>query len=112
MTLPEMRRLLKSWGRWWEARETIQGYASTSVTARIIDIERTGIWASSDKHLFSHGSDSIQPPQWVADIDHKVSFLKPSYIAIINRRYVKNRRMLGNQRRLLLLAERDLQGIL
>lgn len=112
MTLPELRRLMKSWGRWWEVRETIQGYASTSVTARIIDIERTGIWASSDKHLFSHGSDNIRPPQWVADIDQKLSNLKPAYIAIINRRYVKNRLLIGNQRRILLMAERDLQSLL
>jgi hypothetical protein len=71
-------------------KEELQGYASTSVTARCCEVMRTGVWISSDKHLFSHQSDSILPPEWVLVIDKAVSSLSPAQKAVINAFYIKN----------------------
>lgn len=69
MNINQLRAELRAWGRYWAAKESLQGYASVSVTERCCEVMRTGIWISSDKHLFSHHADSILPPEWVKVVD-------------------------------------------
>lgn len=92
MNIKQLRAELRAWGRYWASKEELQGYASTSVTERCCEVMRTGVWISSDKHLFSHQSDSILPPQWVLVIDKAVSSLSPTQKAVINTYYIKNKK--------------------
>lgn len=111
MNLKELNTLLISWGLFWSSRESLQGYASTSVTERCCQVMRTGIWASSDKHLFSHQADQVYVPGWIKDVDGCVQQLeKQEHKIIINRRYIKNARLNKAEKQLLLRAQAELLG--
>lgn len=90
MNIKQLRAELRAWGRYWASKEKLQGYASTSVTERCCEVMRTGVWISSDKHLFSHQSESIIPPEWILVIDKAVSSLSPAQITAINAMFIKN----------------------
>lgn len=111
MNLKDLDALLVPWGLFWSSRESIQGYASKSVFERCGQVMRTGIWASSDKHLFNHQADQVYVPNWVNDIDRCVEQLQlTEHKSVINRRYIK-RVMLNNlERKLLLRAKAELLG--
>ena len=98
MNIVEMRKELSSWGKFWRAKEQLQGYASKSTTARLMEIGRTGIWASSDKYLFNHRADSIYVPDWVEHMDRCVEQLQPEQKAIINRRFIKKIKLRGMEK--------------
>ncbi|MCB5226216.1 hypothetical protein JAO78_005240 [Alishewanella sp. 16-MA] len=113
MNAKELDRLLQDWGKFWASREALQGYASTSVTERCCEVMRTGIWASSDKHLFSHQADQVFVPSWVRDIDKCVQQLtEQDHRMIINRRYVKMVKLKRSERVLLWIAQAELLGFL
>lgn len=112
MNIKQLRAELRAWGRYWASKEQLQGYASTSVTERCCEVMRTGVWISSDKHLFSHQSDSILPPQWVLAIDNAVSSLSPSQKAVINAVFIKNNKPTETIKLTLLKAESELLLIL
>lgn len=112
MNIKQLRAELRAWGRYWASKEELQGYASTSVTERCCEVMRTGVWISSDKHLFSHQSDSILPPEWVLVIDNAVSSLSPNQKAVINNVFIKNKKLNRLGFVLLAKAESNLLGIL
>lgn len=93
MNIKQLRADLRVWGRYWASKEELQGYTRTSVTERCCEVMRTGVWISSDKHLFSHHSDSILPPEWVLVIDKAVASLTPAQKAVINAFYIKNSKL-------------------
>lgn len=105
MNLRNLRAWLKSWGKWWAAQEAGMGYASVSITYRMMQTGQLGIISSSDKHLYSHGADSITPPDWVVSMDRMIEQLQPNQRQIIARRYIKLHLISGAQKRLLLTAE-------
>ncbi|MAD75144.1 MAG: hypothetical protein CML20_10200 [Rheinheimera sp.] len=98
MNIKELHKQLISWGKFWAAKESLQGYASTSVTERCCQVLRTGIWASSDKHLFNHQADNLYVPDWIACIDHCLNELPPSHRRVINRRYIKQVKLNSTER--------------
>ena len=111
MNIVEMRKELISWGKFWRAKEQLQGYASKSTTARLMEIGRTGIWASSDKHLHSHGSDGIKVPDWVARIDKAINQLPVQERLVISYRYIKERQLSRSGRRVEVMAVNRLCGL-
>lgn len=111
MNIKQLRAELRAWGRYWASKEELQGYASTSVTERCCEVMRTGVWISSDKHLFSHQSDSILPPQWVLVIDKAVSSLSPAQKAVINAVFIKNKKLDSFQKMQLCKAEVHLLAV-
>ena len=113
MNVKELDRLLQDWGKFWASRESLQGYARTSVTERCCQVLKTGIWASSDKHLFSHQADAVFVPGWVQDIDRCVNQLtNQEHKMIINRRYVKKAKLKREERVLLWIAQAQLLGFM
>jgi hypothetical protein len=92
MNIKQLRAELRAWGRYWASKEELQGYASTSVTERCCEVMRTGVWISSDKHLFSHQSDSILPPEWVLVIDNAISNLSVYQKAVVAAVYIKRKK--------------------
>lgn len=112
MNIKQLRAELRAWGRYWASKEELQGYASTSVTERCCAVMRTGVWISSDKHLFSHQSDSILPPQWVLVIDKAVSSLSPTQKAVINTVFIRCKVVNGASKTTLLKAEITLLELL
>lgn len=110
MTITDLRQQLKFWGLFWASKESLQGYASTSVTARCCEVLQTGIWISSDKHLFSHRADSIYVPHYIKAIDTAVITLPIPQRAAVNRRYIKQARLNSTERLALLHAETALFG--
>lgn len=105
MNIRELRGELKAWGRFWAEKETLQGYASNSVTARCCEVLKTGIWASSDKYLFSHHADNIYVPWHIARIDHALLNLPNPQKAVITKRYIKQTQLNSTERLALLHAE-------
>ena len=106
MNIKQLRAELRAWGRYWASKEELQGYASTSVTERCCEVMRTGVWISSDKHLFSHQSDSILPPEWIVKLDTAMKSLSTEQKAVIHSVYIKgNRKPIIVQQRLLVRAE-------
>jgi hypothetical protein len=97
LNIKELDRLLQSWGCFWAGKEALQGYANTSVTERCCEVMRTGIWVSSDKHLFSHHAASIFVPEWVGQIDKVVEQLAVPERQIINRFYIKKAKLLKTE---------------
>lgn len=110
MTITDLREQLKFWGLFWASKESLQGYASTSVTERCCEVLRTGIWISSDKHLFSHQADSIYVPHYIKAIDKAVIMLPIPQRAAVNRRYIKQASLNSTERLALLHAETALFG--
>lgn len=92
MNIKQLRAELRAWGRYWASKEELQGYASTSVTERCCEVMRTGVWISSDKHLFSHQSDSILPPLWVLVIDKAVSNLSVCQKVVVTAVFIKHQK--------------------
>lgn len=122
MNVKELDKILRDWGKFWASRESLQGYASTSVTERCCQVLRTGIWASSDKHLFSHQADQVFVPDWVKHVDECVSKLEDVNLsrrlvaaqvqrAAINRQYIKQERVSGFQKVALLHAKSQLLAL-
>lgn len=105
MNIKQVRKELIYWGRFWASRESLQGYASTSVTERCCEVLKTGIWASSDKHLFNHQSDNIFVPQCFKALDSIVFTLPVPQRAAINRRYIKLAKLTNTERIALINAE-------
>jgi len=89
MTIKELRTQLRAWGRFWGSKEYGVGYSSSSSTERCCEVLKTGIWASSTKHLFAHYSDSCHTPAWVDEIDAAISKLPEAHRIAITRAYKK-----------------------
>jgi hypothetical protein len=112
MNIKQLRAELRVWGRYWASKEELQGYASTSVTERCCEVMRTGIWISSDKHLFSHKSDSILPPEWVNALGSEIDRLPLNYRSAINAFYVRGHQIKGRWSKTLSEAELTLLGMM
>ena len=112
MKINDLRSELKAWGKFWAERESLQGYASKSVTARCCEVLKTGIWASSDRYLFSHHADNIYVPWYVARIDKALSNLPAPHKAVVNKRYVKQVVLSSTEKLALLHAEVNLISLL
>lgn len=110
MTINDLRAELKAWGNFWAAKEALQGYASKSVTARCCEVLQTGIWASSDRYLFSHHADNIYVPWYINRVDVAVVTLPPPQRAAVTKRYIKSQRLTSTERLALLHAETALFG--
>ena len=111
MNVKELDKTLQSWGKFWASRESLQGYASTSVTERCCQVMRTGIWASSDKHLFNHQADQVFVPEWVKGLDRCVEQLPVPQRRVISRRYIKQVRLTNTERIALWLAQAQLLSL-
>lgn len=112
MNIKQLRAELRAWGRYWASKEELQGYASTSVTERCCEVMRTGIWISSDKHLFSHQSASILPPEWVNVLGSEIDKLPLNYRSAINAFYIRGNQIKGRWSKTLFDAELTLLGMM
>lgn len=74
-TIQHVQYQLRVWGLFQAIQELGAGFASVSVTARICDMLRTQIWASSDLHLFSHLSDNMYEPDHIRQTTEAVEKL-------------------------------------
>ena len=110
MTINDLRSELQAWGKFWAEMEALQGYANKSVTARCCELLQTGIWASSDRLLFSHHADNIYVPWYIKRIDDAVVQLPVPQRAVITKRYIKTIRLSSTERLALLNAEMTLFG--
>lgn len=105
MNIKDLRQDLKQWGRFWSDKESLQGYASKSSIHRCGEVLRTGLWISSDKHLFSHQADSIYVPFYIKAIDSAVITLPEVQRAVVTRRYIKEVFLTPTEKLALLHAE-------
>lgn len=112
MNIKQLRSELRAWGRYWASKEELQGYASNSVTERCCEVMRTGVWISSDKHLFSHQSDSLLPPEWVTLLTSYIDRLSQEYKSVINSYYIRGCPIKGDKLRTLGYAELTLLGMI
>jgi hypothetical protein len=85
----QVRAALKQWGLFWAEKECGAGFGSTSTTAKICDMLKTQVWASSDLHLFSHLSDSIFEPEHILIVGNAVSKLSLNCRMALTRKYIK-----------------------
>jgi hypothetical protein len=85
----QVRASLKVWGIFWAEKEFGSGYGSTSSTAKICDMLKTQVYASSDLHLFSHLSDSIFEPQHIEEVGLAVEKLSFKCRDELKKKYIK-----------------------
>lgn len=90
-TIKQVRSDLKYWGGFWRRRELGEGFASTSVTARICETLRTEVYISSDLHLFSHTSEAIYVPENVKRIGDAINQLTPMCKKAVIDKYKKQK---------------------
>jgi hypothetical protein len=112
LNIVQARKELRIWGKFWRSREELQGYSSKSTTARLMEIGRTGIWASSDKHLHSHGSDGIRVPDWVERLDKAIAQLPVQERCIVSYHYIKGRQLTRSGRRVEVMAVNRICGLI
>jgi hypothetical protein len=77
ITIKELRKNLKMWGRFWRSKETIQGFATTSIN------ERSDQTFSNRNH-----SENIFVPHMIEALTHKMSQLRPECIRALRARYI------------------------
>lgn len=113
MTLKEVRQALRSWGRFWADKENGLGFSSRSITATMMEIGALGISARSDKHLFSHGADSVYVPEHISIIDKAIThYLRINERQIIRSVYVQKKKPTDKGRALLIQAELALSRLI
>ena len=74
----QIQVLLADWGNFWSDQEKGAGWGSNSVTGRMCDALRTGIFASGTAHMVADKSDSISVPARFQDLDVAITQLSPS----------------------------------
>ena len=77
ITIKALRKNLKSWGRFWRSKESIQGYATTSIS------ERSDQTFSNRNH-----SENIFVPQMIEELTNLMSQLRPECIRALRARYI------------------------
>ncbi|MBQ4836056.1 sigma-70 family RNA polymerase sigma factor [Pseudoalteromonas luteoviolacea] len=87
--IKQVRGELKVWGRYWALKEETQGYAKKSNVERIKECCLLGGIFSSDAHLYSHGADSISPPDHIAQITQDIEALSSSCRKALVGKYIK-----------------------
>ncbi|MBD1583480.1 hypothetical protein [Pseudoalteromonas sp. S16_S37] len=87
--LKQVRAQLKLWGRYWASKEALQGYAQKSSTHKIYENHVLGGSFSSDAHLYSHGSNGINPPEHIALLSDKIETLRAECKKVLIAKYVK-----------------------
>ena len=92
MTLKEAQALLRAWGKFWRSKEYGIGYGSTSITYQMMQTGLLGQAGKSTKHLFSHMSESIHVPEWIATVDCVMSMLTVEERVAVNSHYIKGGR--------------------
>lgn len=108
MNIKDVRRLLKDWGKYWAAMERPVGFHGTSITAKVIEQAKTGIFASTDKNATRYDSASIRPPAWVDQIDQITETLPQAQRRALNMRYIKNATLTNTEKLALINAELEL----
>ncbi|PAJ72053.1 hypothetical protein CJF42_23320 [Pseudoalteromonas sp. NBT06-2] len=77
ITIKELRKNLKNWGRFWRSKESIQGYATTSIN------ERSDQTFASRNH-----SGNIFVPQIIDELTNLMTQLRPECIRALRARYI------------------------
>lgn len=93
MTLKEAQALLRAWGKFWRSKEYGTGYGSTSITYQMMQTGLLGQAGRSTKHLFSHMSESIYVPEWIAAIDCVICMLTVEERILINSYFIRGSRV-------------------
>lgn len=112
MNIKDVRRLLKDWGKYWATQEWPLGFSRTSITAKVIEQAKTGIFASTNKNGARYDSASIRPPAWVNQIDQIAETLPQVQRRALNRRYIKNVTLNNTEKLALINAELELLAAL
>ncbi|MBU1555541.1 MAG: hypothetical protein KJ998_12140 [Gammaproteobacteria bacterium] len=108
MNIKDVRRLLKDWGKYWAAMERPVGFHGTSITAKVIEQAKTGIFASTDKNATRYNSASIRPPAWAGQIVQITEALPQAQRRALNMRYIKNTTLTNTEKLALINAELEL----
>lgn len=91
MTLKEIRKRLKQWGRYWAAQREGAGFASNSVTGRCCETMRTGIFSQGTKWQVKDRAEEIKVPEYIEEIDIAMNQLTQSELIYIKLKYVNNK---------------------
>lgn len=90
MNIDKLQNVLLAWGQYWYHQETGAGYGSNSVTGRLCETLRTGIYSSGTAHQVADRSESIIPPQHIQAIDDVLPLLTKAEIKHLNIKYKRD----------------------
>lgn len=76
--IEQIQFLLSDWGNFWSEKEKGAGFGSNSVTGRMCDALRTGVFASGTAHMVADRAESIHVPARFQDLDIAITQLSPS----------------------------------
>jgi hypothetical protein len=75
ITFESVQALLVDWGQFWDEKERGSGYGSNSITGKMCETLRTGIFSVGTAHMVSHTSDAINVPERLYLIDSAITRL-------------------------------------
>jgi hypothetical protein len=109
MRLDQVRHRLKVWGSFWREKQQGAGFGSNSVTGRLCETLRTGIYSQGTKYQVRDSADEIYVPEHIAEVDDCLQALTASELKQLKKFYVKQKK----ERNLFLdRAENKLAGML
>lgn len=109
MQLKQVKERLKDWGRFWRSKREGSGYGSNSVTGRLCETLRTGVFSQGTKYQVMHTADEIHVPDHIAEIDDCLKYLTPSELVYLKLFYINNK---GNRTIFIDRAENKIAGLL
>ena len=86
-TIKQTREDLLRWGKFWQDQQSLGGWATRSTVDRCREILETGVQVSSSLYLHNGGSDNINVPDEVVEIDYIVAKLTQSCRDSLRARY-------------------------
>lgn len=112
-----MRNRLFDWGKWWFRYESEQlGYGRNSVTGRMCETLKTGVYSQGTGHLVASRADSIIVPDEIHEVDQALEILNKTqlhYIQILYKNSVEKKEIMNYDRDLITVtAESKLIGLL
>lgn len=109
MRLDQVRERLKSWGGFWREQQQGAGFGSNSVTGRLCESLRTGVFSQGTKYQVMDRSDEIRVPEHIEEIDNCLSRLTASEVVYLKLKYINRKKV---KRHILESAENKLAGML
>jgi hypothetical protein len=93
MNLKQVRKELNVWGMFWAFKREGAGYSSNSVTGRLCETLRTGVFSIGTKYQVRDRADEIRVPEHIQVIDDCLHELTASELMYLKLKYINKKRI-------------------
>lgn len=89
-SIKEVHCDLVAWGKFWAAKESLQGFSSKSNLLVLKEVLDSGVAGSGTTHLVSHLSCNIHVPHYIQVVDDAIDTLGIEHKKALTQQYIKN----------------------